>query len=137
MGRPAKLTRKMLEHYGITEITTDGRVFMGEHQLNPHITSKPSRYEVQKYRTITVYSPEEYQRQKNLHKTATGCKTFVLSRVMWAWFHTECPADWDVDHINNNSLDDRLSNYQLLTRQENLAKRKGYRNQYIKSYRGE
>ena len=52
---------------------------------------------------------------------------------MWAWFYGMVPANLDVDHINCNSLDDRLENLQLLTRAENLAKRKGHRNQYEKS----
>ena len=36
----------------------------------------------------------------------------------------------DVDHIDNNSQNNDLSNLQLSTRKENLAKREGFKNQW-------
>ena len=143
MGRPAEITKNKLQSLGITEVTKDGKVFMGDVLIKSFIQSKKSRFKVQQYRTIHIYDPEIYQKQKAKYggkcvpgKTI-GMRVYVLSRVMYAWFNGVCPANMDVDHIDNNSLNDTLDNLQLLTRQENLAKRTGYRNQYLKSYRGD
>lgn len=43
---------------------------------------------------------------------------------LYAWFKGEVPAGYDVDHIDGDTLNNDLDNLQLLTRKENLAKRK-------------
>lgn len=134
MGRPAMLTRTELEDYGIIEITADGHVFNAYGELKIAIQAKKSRYGTYKNHCFGIYSTDIYRRNRqNDPEAACGTKTFTLARAMWAWFYGYVPANIDVDHINNDSLDDRLENLQLLTRAENLAKRKGHRNQYEKS----
>lgn len=131
MGRPAMLTRSELESYGITEITADGRVFNAYGELKVAIQEKKSRYGTYRNHCFGIYSTDIYRRNREKDNTsALGTKTFTLARAMWAWFYGMVPANLDVDHINCNSLDDRLENLQLLTRAENLAKRKGHRNQW-------
>lgn len=131
MGRPAMLTRSELEGYGITEITADGRVFNAYGELKVAIQSKKSRYGTYQNHCFGIYSNDIYRKNRaNDPESVCGTKTFTLARAMWAWFYGYVPANIDVDHINNDSLDDRLENLQLLTRAENLAKRKGHRNQY-------
>lgn len=55
---------------------------------------------------------------------------YPLARIIYAWYKGVCPKDKDIDHINNDSLDNRIENLQPLTRRENLAKREGNTNQY-------
>lgn len=130
MGRPLKLTKQDLMDLGVTEVTKDGRVFIGDIEMQPVIASKPSRYKVMHYRLINFYDKNQYRVKKAYRAVnSAGTRCFVLSRVIWAWHYGECPANMDVDHINDDSLDDRLENYQLLTRKENLAKRKYLANQ--------
>ena len=57
-------------------------------------------------------------------------KAYPLHRLLYAWYIGYVPANLDVDHIDNNSLNNDLSNLQLLTRKENLAKREGFKNQW-------
>ncbi|MBO7716129.1 MAG: HNH endonuclease [Methanobrevibacter sp.] len=142
MGRPTTLTKQWLLDHHIVNVTKDGRVFakskQGEiYEVNSYISKKPSRYKIQEYRKIGIYDKDERERQIVSYKEkgtyASGTKTLVLSRVIYAWYYNECPSGMDVDHINNDSLDDRLDNLQLLTRAENLAKRKGHRNQHESS----
>ena len=146
MGRPTTLTKQWLLDHHIVDVTEDGRVFaksrQGEvYEIRPYITRKKTKYAVQEYYMIGIYDKEERERQKVSYEAkgtvACGVKPLVLSRVIYAWFHNEAPSGMDVDHINDDSLDNRIKNLQLLTRAENLAKRKGYRNQYESSYRGE
>jgi hypothetical protein len=55
---------------------------------------------------------------------------YPLARVVYAWFKGDVPANMDVDHVDNDSLNNSLDNLQLLTRKDNLAKREGKVNKY-------
>lgn len=144
MGRRATITREWLEAHHIIDISKDGVVTAMDRQgreyiIKPLTTSKSTRYNVKQYHLLPIYDKEERQRQKEAYKEKgtypAGTKLIMLSRAIYAWHYGECPGDMDVDHKNNDSLDDRIRNLQLLTRSENLAKRKGHRNQHEKSYR--
>lgn len=62
--------------------------------------------------------------------------SFPLQRVIYAWYYEECPNDKDVDHIDNDSLNNHPDNLQLLSRKENIAKRYVQGNQWT-ALRGE
>ena len=129
-------------------------------ELRLYPRTKPTKYACKTYYVFSIYDKEERKRQKESYKEKgtwpAGNKELVLSRAMWAWLYDgktnadkvspgsraflggECPphtapAGLDVDHINNISTDNNFDNLQLLTRAENLAKRKGHRNQYESS----
>lgn len=60
-----------------------------------------------------------------------GNITYIpVHRLYYAWFYDKAPHDMDVDHIDGNSINNDISNLRLLTRKENLAKRKGYKCQW-------
>ena len=130
-------------------------------KLRLYPRTKPTKYACKTYYVFSVYDKEERERQKKAYEEkgtwAAGNKEIVLSRAIWAWWYDgtsatidkvsdgcreflegECPPHTapeglDIDHINDNSLDNNFDNLQLLTRAENLAKRKGHRNQFEKS----
>ena len=140
MGRPSTLTKQWLLDHNVVNVTKDGVVTIMSRQgepydLKPVINKKNSRFDDQQYRLVGIYDNETYEHQKKCCKTAPGTRMLVLSRVIWAWYNDVCPGGMDIDHINDDSLDDRLDNYQLLTRAENLAKRRGHMNQYEKSFK--
>ena len=47
-----------------------------------------------------------------------------LHNVIYAWYKGELPLGYDVDHIDNNPFNNNIDNLQLLTRKENLQRRR-------------
>lgn len=79
------------------------------------------------------YEVSSLGRYKNLNsgKILRGCvgnngyirgPNIDLHRFVWSCFNGPIPEDKQVDHINDNKLDNRLCNLQLLTRTENNQK---------------
>lgn len=153
MSRPMQLTKQWLMERGIVNITLDGKIYdqFGERRIFD--TVKTSRWGEQVYKVFSVYDPDLYMSQKarpEQVKVATGDRNLLVHRAVWAWNFNgtnantnghycpayTAPANFDIDHIDDNSINNNFENLQLLTRQENLRKRgTGYRNQYAKSYK--
>lgn len=66
------------------------------------------------YLTVCI-SIMENLKQKRIYKQ--------VHRLVYETFNGDIDSDMTVDHINNNSLDNRLCNLQLLTRESNSVKR--------------
>lgn len=137
-----KLTKEELLNGGITLITEEGLVFKGDKQVIPSINQ-------QGYLMLTIYELDEDGNKIKvpMKKRFKGCKNLIdsynykcrvvgLHRAMWAWFYGEVPDGYVCDHISNQhkSIEDyHLSNLQLLTPAENLAKEKTPSKRVIKS----
>lgn len=74
-----------------------------------------------------------------MHNITKKPQCFTLQRILYAWFFGEVPEGYDVDHIDGNTLNNSLDNYRLLTRSENVKKRKTAGNQHtaLKQYKKE
>ena len=64
----------------------------------------------------------------NSEKWRTGVTT--LQRLVYLQFKGDIPAGCDIDHIDNDSLNNLPSNLQAISRKENLSKRSGHHNHY-------
>ena len=112
--------------YGINEVTKTGRVFRHGYEVQPTIDN-------QGYFMFRIYDKDENGERiklkrpdatKDYHYTYKT-RSIGLHRLMWAWHYGECPEGMVVDHKNNrhDHIEDYyLSNLQLLTPGENLAK---------------
>ena len=45
-----------------------------------------------------------------------------LHKVIYAWYKGEVPFEYDVDHVDNNGLNNNIDNLQLLTHRENVMR---------------
>lgn len=123
-------TRKLFEEdcrvFCINEKFYQERAKKGLTELKPFISTAKHKYGKDlSYELINVYN-------FNLHKYML----VSYHSFLYAWYKGEVPVGYDVDHIDGDTLNNDLSNLQLLTREENLAKRGGgNRNQYGESHK--
>lgn len=136
----SRLTKDELIKSGITLVTEDGLVYRNDQLVNFSINAGG-------YWVTPIYVLDENGNKikKSIKRQYEGCShvtdTYVydsrvlgLHRIMWAWFHGEVPEGFVVDHINNKheKLEDyHISNLQLLTPAENLAKERPTSNKQI------
>lgn len=137
----SRLTKEMLIVNGIDLITEDGCVFKNGKQYLPTANKKG-------YLVLCLYDLDENgnkikvpmkKRWNNSEKIYDSynykAMTVGLHRAMWAWHYGEVPEGYVVDHINNQHEcieDYNLSNLQLLTQAENIAKERGESTKQLK-----
>ena len=125
MTNRKEITKEWLQSLGFTNVTKDGKVFYKNKECKFYdAVSKHKHGKDKKYPVIMIYDPKLFQEQRRTnYKYKTGQLSILLSRVVYAWFNEVCPSEYDVDHIDNNPYNNDISNLQLLTRKENLARR--------------
>lgn len=94
-----------------------------------------TRYEFNAYkkygRTITYLGYSIYLGIVDTPKGKKSKQVNILEHVIiWLWYNNIIPDNMDIDHIDNNKLNNDITNLQLLTRRDNLRKRGIGRNQY-------
>lgn len=114
------ITKEILMNLGVTNVSKYGTVYYkGEPKPTKVVTLKHKYGKDVEYPVIILRVPERYRSE-----------VFMLSRVVYAWFNEDCPADMDVDHIDNNPFNNNIDNLQLLTHEENIKKRGIGKNQF-------
>ena len=125
-----ELTREILRENNIfVGFDDDGQPFVL--QLRPKDTRRDWKMFRNSYISTTKHEHGKDMNYKIVGVKINGIKRYyTLSNLVWIYYRGNIPEGYDVDHINDDSLDNRLENLQLLTRKENIEKRKGKKNQF-------
>jgi len=77
------------------------------------------------YICITPYSPTKYQQQKiEGQDTPSGTTLIPVHRLVCMAFHPiDNPQDYQVDHIDNNPMNNTASNLRWVTRKFNNSRK--------------
>ena len=123
MVRNKRVTKKQLEKIGITNVTEDGRIFVGDKEVKHRVRQSPYKYkESVKYYYVAIYLNHDNNRNNYFQ-----CG---VSRVVYAWFNGEVKKGYDIDHIDNDPSNNCIHNLKQITRLQNNRKKKISRNQY-------
>ena len=118
MGRiyAETLTKSYLKSCGVTHVSEDGKVFKGNKEITQHLNNSG-------HMVVMLYDPLRRAAVPPAERTnSTGAIYLPVHRIVFAWCHNEVPTGLVVDHINNNKVDNRIENLQLLTPGENIWK---------------
>lgn len=129
------LTKEELITLGVSDVKEDGTIIniVGEVIKQSIVRGPIRKYTGKRSDYYCVAFPDYTKKRTNPDRPnwwTYDVRVIPVQRIVYAWFYGEVPENYDVDHINNDSLDNRLENLQLLTRKENLKKRQGFKNQY-------
>ena len=118
------LTKQELLDAGFTDI----KYIDGQWRVFRHWRKNNSKEKIDTEINITLAcGKHKYRPNKYYHKITYSFNRKVinipLSRLIYVWFKGDIPDGYVVDHINNDSFDNRPENLQLLTVGDNLKKR--------------
>ena len=134
------LTKKMLEDWGFVDASSeDGiRWRLTREWYGKGLPGSGERKKVVKEITPSLITrTHPYGNDKSYYGVAFSVggrsETMTLARFVYAWFVGDVPAGMQVDHIDNDPLNNDPANLRLVTPKENIRKRfwdaRGMRNQ--------
>lgn len=104
--------RKVIEGYnGLYEIDTEGNVYSNKQRKERKLKPQRASQSKKGYFQVRLFT-NEYPKGRLQY----------VHRLVYETFVGEIPEGKEIDHINNDSTDNRLDNIQLLTRRENITK---------------
>lgn len=119
------LTKQELVDVGITSVSVN---FAGDWVIHRYWYKNKSKEKTNIILKVSLAEGKHKYRPNKYYPIVTFCAeqrryTIPLSRLVYVWFKGDIPDGYVVDHIDNNSYNNMPQNLQLLTIEDNLAKR--------------
>ena len=86
----------------------------GVREIKPRIIARKTKYGNDKKYYYVFIRIKRYGEHKRVH--------FRLHIVIYAWYKGEVPLGYDIDHVDNNSLNNNINNLELVTHAENMRR---------------
>ena len=103
-----QLTKEYLMSLGITEVTEDGKhIYKGDKEVTQYKHGDG-------YLRVTLYDKELYKVNKK-----SPLKLIGVHRIVYTWFHGVTNEGMVIDHIDNDKLNNNLSNLRELSPTDN------------------
>lgn len=124
-----QITKSYLEYLGVTEVTTDGKVFTKKGELKPYLAGRsknnPSKQEKLK---VEIHDPEKYKSvPKEKRNNVSGRVRFSVHHIVYAWFNSEIPYGKEIHHVDGNCLNNHKDNLIALTHAEHVKEHRRMR----------
>ena len=134
-GHNRALTKQQLIDLGVTDVTKDGKVFKNGVECKIVILENKYKHSTNVYQNAVVQFVDKSKKfsfvTKDGYNSYTyGCMNISVARIMFVWFIRDLEYGEQIDHKDNNPLNNTLDNLQALTQAENLKKKPVGRNQY-------
>lgn len=134
-GHNRALTKQQLIDLGVTDVTKDGKVFKNGVECKIIILKNKYKHSTKIYQNAVVQFIDKSKKfpfvtKDGYNSYAYGVMNISVSRIMFVWFIRDLEYGEQVDHIDNNPLNNTLDNLQALTQEDNLKKKGISRNQY-------
>ena len=134
-GHNRALTKQQLIDLGITDVTKDGKVFKNGVECKIKILVNKYKHSTKTYQVPVVQFVDKSKKipfvtKNGYHSYTYGCMNISVARIMFVWFIRDLEYGEQIDHIDNNTLNNTLDNLQALTQAENLKKKPVGRNQF-------
>ena len=134
-GHNRALTKQQLIELGVTDVTKDGKVFKNGVECKIVILKNKYKHSTNVYQNAVVQFVDKSKKipfvTKDGYNSYTyGALNISVARIMFVWFVRDIEYGEQIDHIDNNPLNNTLDNLQVLTQEENLKKKGISRNQF-------
>lgn len=121
-----RLTKEQLIEWGVTNVYWDAD--LSDWIVRKHAYNKRKKRDLELNATkTTVVGKHKYTKDKKYYAycwyDGADKHTVSAARLIYAWFYNVVPEGMDVEHIDNDSFNNELSNLTLSTRPDNLRKR--------------
>lgn len=134
-GHNRALTKQQLIELGVTDVTKDGKVFKDGVECKIKILENKYKHSTNVYQIPAISFVDKSKKipfvTKDGYNSYTyGALNISVARIMFVWFIRDLEYGEQIDHIDNNPMNNTLDNLQALTQAENLKKKGISRNQF-------